>query len=340
MASTSRKSAAAKSSRGTESTRPPTATTASTAGTRLTAYQNRSERAREAERELARQIVPALAARSYHIPGNNYCQDWAQYFANNHPFFGICCHHRLHPVTLGQRLVVLVGSLAFGLVMTNCIYLYFLYNTDEGVEGEFFSIAVSANVTISGTSRSVNTVSLTNYQAFLWTAGGATHSLFDLSIWYITACACCQAGGTFECLRGCRSLGSYLVMFAVVILAAAASFVVVLRATLESNSVVELTNITSAGLLDDEIQLLDTVKNDSRSFRFLISWCVEFALALFAYNPILGTILFSGILGCFRLPFLGGRPREVRLEEEEAKKGKGIRQSRTEDVDEEAWDRL
>ena len=38
-------------------------------------------------------------------------------------------------------------------------------------------------------------------------------------------------------------------------------------------------------------------------------------LALFVYYPIGGTILFSGCLGCGRIPLLGGRPQEVLMEE-------------------------
>lgn len=41
-----------------------------------------------------RELIPALAWRSYHLPGNSWCQDWMQYYKNNHPVFGICCHHK------------------------------------------------------------------------------------------------------------------------------------------------------------------------------------------------------------------------------------------------------
>lgn len=55
------------------------------------------------------------------------------------------------------------------------------------------------------------------------------------------------------------------------------------------------------------------------SFRFLAKYCVELLLAWFVYFPVIGTIMFSGVLGCGRLPVLGGRPRDKRLVEEESR---------------------
>ena len=43
-------------------------------------------------------IRQKLSARAYHLPGNNWCQDWRDYVRNNHLIFGLCCHDRLHPV--------------------------------------------------------------------------------------------------------------------------------------------------------------------------------------------------------------------------------------------------
>jgi hypothetical protein len=149
----------------------------------------------------------------------------------------------------------------------------------------------------------------------LWTVGTTIHCMFDLSVCFIAACGCCQAGGSLECLGGFRWLGSYIVLFAVVVTAATASFIVVLRATLDDHPEIDTENITSAGLFDDAIALGSTDSADS--YRFLISWCIEMVLALFVYYFLVGTIFFSGILGCYTLPFLGGRPREVALEEKE-----------------------
>ena len=55
------------------------------------------------------------------------------------------------------------------------------------------------------------------------------------------------------------------------------------------------------------------------SFRFLAKYCVELLLAWFVYFPVIGTVMFSGVLGCGRLPVLGGRPRDKRLVEQESR---------------------
>lgn len=54
----------------------------------------------------------------------------------------------------------------------------------------------------------------------------------------------------------------------------------------------------------------------AQSFSFLSKYAIELSLTWFVYFPLVGTIIFSGILGCGgRLPVLGGRPRDIRLYE-------------------------
>ena len=138
--------------------------------------------------------------------------------------------------------------------------------------------------------------------------------MFDLSVWYIAACGCCQVGGTFEAWGPrFRWVANYLTLLVVTLTAATATLVVVLRATLEDHkrNVVAHNATQSAGLFDDEVQFGQTSSPDA--YRFLISWCIEVLISWFAFYFIFGTIFFSGILGCFKLPLLGGRPREVML---------------------------
>jgi hypothetical protein len=258
-------------------------------------------------------IVPYLADRAYHLPGNTWIQDWVQYFTNNHPVLGICCHDRRHPVGTGRRILILIGSIACGLAISNLIYLYFHNAAGAAAEQEFVSFSLNANVTFSQTNLTVTEISFTNYQVALWTLGTSIHALFDLSVWYFSACACCQPGGSLECLRGFMWIGNYVVYFTIVVITAVASLIVVLRATLNDNPTAN--------------SLTDYGKTSSPdAYRFLIAYCIELLLALFCYYFILGTILFSGVLGCGVLPFLGGRPREVWLEERQQ-----IKQSRTHD---------
>ena len=93
------------------------------------------------------EIVQLLALQSYHLPGNNWIQDWWQYMSNNHPVFGICCHNKLHPIKGFTRIVALIGTITFGLAITNFCYVFFLWNpeydrviasitTDDGTELE------------------------------------------------------------------------------------------------------------------------------------------------------------------------------------------------------------
>lgn len=300
------------------------------ASSRLSAYTNSSAEARKADRDLRAQIVPALANRNYHLPGNNYLKDWIQYFCNNHPVLGMCFAHPLHPITLCQRLIVLIGSICSGLCITNAVYLWFLNYHEDGVDGEFVSIQLGGGNFTSGntTSYYVSHVSVTNHQVFLWTVGGAIHCIFDLSVWYISACACCHVGGTMESCGGLRWIGSYVVFAVVLVSAAAASLAVLVRATLDANdNDVKLEELKSAGVYDDMIQFKD-IKGAS-DFHFLLSWVIEVSLALFVYNPIIGTILFTGVCGCGGLlPFMGGRPREMEMAQR-----RRLRKSRTEETD-------
>lgn len=64
-----------------------------------------------------------LTVRAYHLPGNNWYEDWKMYIQNNHLVFGLCFHHPIHPVKNKHRLILLSGSLAFGLAVTNLVYL-------------------------------------------------------------------------------------------------------------------------------------------------------------------------------------------------------------------------
>lgn len=250
-----------------------------------------------------------------------------QYFGNNHPFFGICCHHKLHPVKFRERIFILIGSIAFGLAITNMVVIWFLYYSDEDFDGAAFTISFNANLTLgSNRTLTVDDVSVSNGQIFLWTVGSMLHSCFDLTTWYIAAMACCQAGGCCQCLGSCKMLGSYLVIFIVVVLSAVATFFVVLRASTEDDEDFDGLG-GSAGVLDDEIDFSNV--DSASDFEFLISFCIELVAALFLWYFVSGTILFSGILGCGKLPLLGGRPREIMLEEKE----NAIKRSRTADTD-------
>lgn len=257
------------------------------------------------EEELARQIVPKLAARSYHLPGYNIAQDWMQYMLNNHPLLGVCCRHRLHPIKTRQRIIILLGSFAYGVAITNAIYLWFLGSGRDDKE-EVFSVNMSLN------NSSSQTVSLTSGLIVLVTVGSGSHSMFDRFIWTLAACSCCRSGGVFES-RGClRDFGYYLVILLVTAVLALASCVVVIRASMEEGetTVPLFQNRTR----EDFADLLDFDEFAMEDYSFLRGYALEFAVSLFVYYPLFETILFSGILGCCGVPILGGRPYAMKKE--------------------------
>eukprot|EP00980_Cylindrotheca_fusiformis_P017195 scaffold5294_cov129-Cylindrotheca_fusiformis.AAC.5 len=59
-------------------------------------------------------------------------------------------------------------------------------------------------------------------------------------------------------------------------------------------------------LLADSNEQFDTI-------HVLVYAAIELAMSWIVWYPLIGTILFSGILGCFRFPIIGGRPRQVRV---------------------------
>lgn len=140
---------------------------------------NQTPLEREAEAQR-RRFIRRLAARAYHFPGNTWCEDWTQYIANTHIVFGIFFHHPLHPVTSRERLIILLGSVAVGLLMSNLIYLWFLHE-NFGMNDVILHIAPGLDVT--------------KLMICLWTLGSFVHTIFDLSVWHIKACTLCRYGG-------------------------------------------------------------------------------------------------------------------------------------------------
>lgn len=241
-------------------------------------------------------LIPLLARRSHHLPGNDWRQDWNMWMSNNHIIFGICLHHRLHPVETWERLLMLLSSVSFGLVATGAVYqLYEMY--PESLN--------AALVQIRGTP-------VTSSMVVLWTAGGLLHGVFDTAVWHIMACACCHPGGRFgdhKQSRRFKDCGSYLLIPVIVGLLGLAAYLVLQQA---ASGGTDNNDDDDDSATDDEVDFNDI--QGPESFRFLTKYCVELFMAWFVYFPVVGTLLFSGVLGCNgRLPFLGGRPRDMML---------------------------
>jgi hypothetical protein len=167
----------------------------------------------------------------------------------------------------------------------------------------------------------------------LWTIGSLFHSLYDMLIWYVMACACCHPGGVFyrpDRPAVYKNLGSFSLIPVIFTLLGTAAYLILLRATTEGQY--DDTDDTSSANQNDmdngdnnayqQQEELENIHWDDlegvQSFSFLFKSSTELLLAWFVYFPIIGSVLFSGILGCNgRVPILGGRPRDIQLVQRE-----------------------
>lgn len=257
---------------------------------------SRRSKALTPDEELARKVVPKLASRSYHLPGYNLRQDYFQYMFNNHPLFGICFHHKLHPLKIRQRLIILLGSFAFGVAITNAIYLWFFYNPNASHDEQVFAINLSTGSDEQSKSQDYY---LTSGLLVLVTIGSGSHAIFDRFVWSITACSCCQPGGRFESssIGACvRKLGFYVTILITIIIVAMATCIVLTRASVDEENTVPfqgtlgIWNSTSNTTIKEDVaQILDFNDFTLNDYSFLKGYAVEFAVSLFIYYPLMET---------------------------------------------------
>jgi hypothetical protein len=307
-----------------ESVCPTTDGTACTVLDRLEAYERVVIPTRNDEEQ---KLIAALAQRCYHLPKHTWRQDWLQYFRNNHPVLGILMHYKVHPIKMGLRLLFLLGSLLFGVILTNISWLWLMYYCRVNVnDDENEPMSIKEMNPFRGSNK--ETIQIAPEMLMLWTIGASLHAVFDNTIWYFSACVCCLNSKQLPKFKCCAN---YCMGLLIMALAAIATLAVLLRTTFANcaplDDVVaveagEETDPASAilGLVDENgVDPEDCKKfirlHDAMSYKFLLSYTTEFFLALFIYNPIIGTILFSGCLGCGRIPIIGGRPYEVKAEQ-------------------------
>ena len=267
-------------------------------------------------------IRQKLSVRAYHLPGNNYCEDWRDYVRNNHLVFGLFCHDSLHPVKNKHRIILLIGSLSFGLVVTNVVYLWgdsvkdaddILHSWGERVYNETdLSILVDKDVHIAGQSLHLDASQL----GILWTLGSGCHSMFDFCLWHMIACGYCKNNKKFDNTTG----WSIAVSITVLVVCITCVMVYFRAFGHEENDSDENENddddaleIPYASETDQLLGILDYVDFQQPDFRFLYGYLIELVLSLFVYSVVVQSIMFSGICGCCgRVMVLGGRPREIR----------------------------
>lgn len=203
-----------------------------------------------------------------------------------------------------MRCVAFLGSIIFGLAITNIIYMAFIF------EGQQFNKAV-VNVTITdqeitgnaALDQQLSQIDVTSGMIALWTVGAALNGLYDNLIWAVAACTCCLEGGRYEHLQKYRKFIPLIVMFVVVGTAALATLAVVIAASSRSTT----SNEQSAMLLGI------SYNPKIESYRFLLAYGVEVAMSLAVWYPLTGALLFTGVLGCGKVPVFGGRPYEMRM---------------------------
>jgi len=229
----------------------------------------------------------------------------------------------------------LIGTIAFGIALANIFYVFFLWNPQLDRV-----ILIYTNYD-DGTENVV----LTTGMLLLWTVGGSIHCMFNLAMWHIAACACCQRGGFCAKYAYCPNLGSKMIRIFVVCTVLLCILIILLRVAINdkenededqqqpqnyqeeqyeyeydkyNNTTTTTTDNNNRGIdifVDDELNL--SVESISE-FTFVLSYLIEMVLSLFVYYPIGVVILFSGILSCGcsnKIPVLGGRPYEIACEE-------------------------
>jgi hypothetical protein len=266
-------------------------------------------------------LIPLLAQRSFHLPNNTWKEDWIQWMKNNHIILGICFHHPLHPIETWERFIVLAGSIGFALVATNIAYIWDWYDGNEyefnpnyvvytftfGDDNDDENGDDNIDDSISNGIAGINEINITYGMLILWTFGCTFHSIFDIVVWNLSACACCHPGGrygTTSIAKKCHDFGSFVLIpfvLAVLVLAGYSSYLRII------NSNTELTNV-----YEDDI--VDSITNGKLGkFTFFLKFSIELLLAWFIFFPCISTLFFSGLLGCKTLPLLGGRPRDKKI---------------------------
>jgi hypothetical protein len=226
-------------------------------------------------------IIQRLAMKAFHFPNHSYWEDWYMFLSNNHILLSFFLAHPLHPFGRKERILNLVASLSFGLAATSSIALwYFHHQGDESIT--YISIFGLFKVT----------------QGLIVSAffGGFCNVLFDFFIWYLQVCPLCQPGSPLADKLSDRAknfwlwMGSNLAFIVTAIAICLAIHFIALRAS----------------VIDDGNE--DGYAENIHCYSFISSFLLEVLVTQAIMFPIVAFTIFSGVLGCFTLPGIGGRP--------------------------------
>mmetsp|Transcript_25415 Transcript_25415/g.42243 ORF Transcript_25415/g.42243 Transcript_25415/m.42243 type:complete len:150 (+) Transcript_25415:892-1341(+) len=132
--------------------------------------------------------------------------------------------------------------MAFGLFMTNFVYLMFTYFSDDGVDAPInvanFTTTDGGYQLVADIKASVN--SYTSYELSLLLIGGPLHGFFDHFIWYLELAPCFQEGGCWETHTW---FGSFVSVIAVLVIMALASVAVLIRGLSQNVELLSLSDL-------------------------------------------------------------------------------------------------
>jgi hypothetical protein len=230
-------------------------------------------------------LIQRLATKSFHFPNHSYCQDWWMFYSNNHIILSFFLAHPLHPFGLKERILNLVASLSFGLSATSFVALWYFHHSDQE-KITYISVFGFFNVT----------------QGLVVTAffGGFCNVLFDFFIWFIQVCPLCQPGSIiFDKLSDSTRtfwlwMGSNVAFIVTAIAISLAINVIAVRAS----------------VIDDGNE--DGYAHSIQCYSFIGTFLLEVLITQALMFPIVAFTIFSGVLGCFVLPGVGGRPYQKR----------------------------
>ena len=121
----------------------------------------------------------------------------------------------------------------------------------------------------------------------------------------------------------CQTFGIYIAVLAVILAIVGATFFVIVRldsdvnkqeeydASMAEKLAEDLVDASRGGANDDGETSSTTSSTGSYRFSFLVGYAIELVVALFFFYFFTSTVFFSGLLGCGRIPILGGRPYEL-----------------------------
>ena len=152
----------------------------------------------------------------------------------------------------------------------------------------------------------------TSHMTILWTIGSMAHSTFDFGLWHLIACGHCNQRNDL----GVAGWGASV--FLVMVIVSLTKVSVYFRAFSPEEGENEGEFLNSTTIEGEESNsgfhtVLDYVDSENeKDFRFLFGYMIEIFLSLFVSTPLVQTVVFSGVLGCGCIPFLGGRTQSVR----------------------------